>query len=122
MVHYIMNQAVKDGSLHSCISALEKRGDYSGSTIEQVIQRSSKIAADLAVTVNRTFEPVLNDPRIDDPEYSVLEGEEYRIEEKVAEASAERPELFNRLIMLTSACLEETGMVTRYVVRSMTRN
>ncbi len=122
MVHYIMNEEVKDGSLHSCISALEKRGDYSGSTLEQVIRRSSKIAADLAVTVNRTFEAVLNDPRIDDPEYSVLEGEEYRIEEKVAEASAERPELFNRLITLICACLEETGMVTRYVVRAMTRN
>ena len=52
----------------------------------------------------------------------MLEGEEYRIEEKIAEASAERPELLNRLITLMSACLEETGMVTRYVVRAMTRN
>jgi hypothetical protein len=72
--------------------------------------------------VNRTFEAALNDSRIDDPEYSVLEGEEYRIEEKIAEASAERPELLNRLITLICACLEETGMVTRYVVRAMTRN
>jgi hypothetical protein len=122
MVHYIMNEAVKDGSLHAFISALEKGGDYSGSTLEQVIRRSSMTAADLAVAVNRTFEAALNDSRIDDPEYSVLEGEEYRIEEKIAEASAERPELLNRLITLICACLEETGMVTRYVVRAMTRN
>ncbi len=52
----------------------------------------------------------------------MLEGEEYPIEEKIAEASAERPELFHRLITLMCACLEETGMVTRYVVRAMTRN
>ena len=89
-----MNEAVKDHSVHPCFSALEKRGDYSGSTLDQVIRSSSKIAADLAVAVNRTFEEVLKDSRIDDPEYSVLEGEEYRIEEKIAEASARDPSCF----------------------------
>ena len=122
MAHYIMNEAAKDHSVHACLSALEKRGDYSGSTLDLVIRGSSKVAADLAVRLNRTFEVVLNDSRIDDPEYSVLEVEEYPIEEKIAEALAERPKLFNELIALMCACLEETGMVTRYVVRAMTRN
>ncbi len=121
LVHYMMNAAAKDHSAHAFLSALEKGGDYAGSTLEQVIENGSKIAADHAVKVNRTFEEVLDDPRIDDPEYSVLESDDYRIEEKIAEASGERPQTFHQLISLICPCLEEAGKVTRYIVGTVTR-
>ena len=119
VAHYMMNEAVKNRSAYACVSALEKGGDYAGRTLDQVIRDSSKVAAHLAVDMNRTFESALNDPRIDDPEYSVLEQEDYPIEEKIAEALNEKPELVQRLIMLMGLCLEQTGMVTRYVAYSL---
>ncbi len=120
VAHYVLNEAVKNRSVHACVSALEKGGDYAGCTLDQVIMRSSKVAAGLAVDLNRTLEGVLNDSRIDDPEFSVLE-KDYPIEEKIAEASAQRSELFHRLIMLISVCMEQTGMVTRYMAHSLTQ-
>jgi hypothetical protein len=119
VAHYMINEAVKNRSAFTCVSALEKGGDYAGRPLDQVIRDSSKVAAGLAVDVNRTFESVIDDPRIDDPEYSVLE-EDYPIEEKIAEAMRERSELFQRLIILMSVCMEQTGMVTRHVAHSLT--
>jgi hypothetical protein len=119
VAHYMINEAVKNQLAYACVSALEKGGDYAGCELDQIIRGSSRVAAGLALDLNRTLEAVLNDPRIDDPEYSVLE-KDYPIEEKIAEAQRARPELFQRLIMLMSVCMEQTGMVTRYVVHSVT--
>jgi len=121
VAHYMINEAVKNRSAYACVAALEKGGDYAGCTLHQVIRRSSKIAAGLAVEANRTLEGVLDDPRINDPEYSVLE-EDYPLEEKIAETLRERPELFEGLTMLMSVCMEQTGMVTRHVAREMVRD
>ena len=119
LANYMINETVKNRSSYACVSALETGGDYTGCELDQVIRGSSKVAAGLALDLNRTFERALDDSRIDDPGYSVLE-EDYPIEEKIAEALRERPELFERLIMLVSVCMEQTGMVTRYVVHSVT--
>jgi hypothetical protein len=120
IVHCVINEAVKNRSAHACLSGLEKGDDCRGCTLDQVIIGSSRIAAGLAVDLNRTLEGVLNDSRIDDPEFSVLE-KDYPIEEKIAEASAKRPELFHRLIILMSVCMEQTGMVTKYMAHSLTQ-
>ena len=115
----MINEAAKNRSEFACVSALEKGGGYAGRALDQVIRDSSKVAAGLAVDMNRTFERALDDPRIDDPEYSMLEQEDYPIEEKIAQALRERPELFQRLIRLMSVCMGQTGMVTRYVAHSL---
>ncbi|HTY23824.1 MAG TPA: hypothetical protein VMC85_11870 [Desulfomonilaceae bacterium] len=118
-IHYLINDAVKRGSVHRWISALENDGECSEGPLQQVMKTSSKIAVDLAPAVNQTLEALINDAEIDDPEYLVREEDGYPVEEKLAEARAARPELFQRLVELVGACMAETGRVTRYVARTM---
>ncbi len=116
LAHYIINEAVKNQSAHVCLSGLECGGDYGSSSIDRVMMDSSKVAAGLAVEVNRKLEEMLKDTRIDDPEFSVLE-KDYSIEEKVNEAKSDRPQVFRRLMDLMSLCLQQAGMVTRSIIR-----
>jgi hypothetical protein len=118
VAHYMINEAAKNRLEFACVPALEKGGVYAGCRLDQVMRDCSKVAANLAVEMNRTFERVIDDPRIDDPEYSVLE-QDYPLEEKIAEALRERPEIFDRLTMLIGVCMEQTGKVTRYVIHSL---
>jgi hypothetical protein len=56
----------------------------------------------------------LADPRLDDPEFSVENGTEYRIEERVLRSAADRPEVYELFLRGLVAPLRETGRVTRF--------
>ena len=59
---------------------------------------------------------LMDDPRINDPSYSLAKDEAYRIDEALPSAGRERPEVFDDFIRQVSVCLARTGEVSRYAV------
>ncbi len=83
------------------------------------MKEASKIPAQSASEANRLFEHIIDDPRIDWPDYFVDEDANYPMAAKLAAASVERPEAVERFMRILADCFSETGRVTRYVVNAM---
>jgi hypothetical protein len=121
VVHLWLNEAVKKCDPHPFLIALKGQGDSAEGTLNDVVRESAKIAAEKGFDVNRGLERILNDPLLDDPSYFVFGGPPYPLEQRLADASAHRPQAIREWTELLSACLVQTGRVTRYMVREVGR-
>lgn len=121
VVHLWLNEAVKKRLEHPFLIALKGRGECAEGTLNQVLRESAKIAAKRAFQVNRGMEKLMVEPLLDDPTYFVLDEPPYPIVQKVADACARRPEEARKWIEVLSACLAQTGKVTRYIIREAGR-
>jgi hypothetical protein len=129
IVHYLLNEAVKNSADHPFLRALAGeicRGGFQtrpyrpiepSMDIRSLMKESSRVAADLARQIDRTMMALMDDPRISDPHYSLNKDREYQIEETLQSAGRERPDLFDDFISLVSVCLAPTGEVSRYAVQ-----
>jgi hypothetical protein len=128
-VHFLLNEAVKKRAEHPFLRALAGeicRGGFEARPyqsiapqigIRSLMKESSRVAADLATQIDRTMMALIDDPKINDPRYSLDKDRTYRIEETLHSARRERPELFDDFIRLVSVCLVRSGEVSRFAVQ-----
>ena len=64
---------------------------------------------------------LMDDPRINDPSYSLARDEAYRIDETLPSACKARLKPCEDFIKLVSLCLARTGEVSRYAVEVIAR-
>ncbi len=118
IVHFIMNESAKNSIEHPFFRALQGLGKAPDNTLLRVMTECSTFPAKIARTADRVMTAFMNDPRIEDPDYSFEKDSIYRIDLEVLEASQRRPELLERFIRIVSDCLMETGKATRYAIRT----
>jgi len=80
------------------------------------MKESARIAGSLARRTDKTLVGLVNDPRINDGDYSVGDNFSCPLERSLEEAAQERPTLFNEFLQIITMCLLQTGRVTRYAV------
>ncbi len=124
-VHFLLNEAVKKRVDHPFLRALAGKTPQGGfetrpywpidskKNIRSLITESSQVAANLGRRTDRALMALMDDPRINDPSYSLAKDEAYRIDEALPSAGRERPEVFDDFIRQVSVCLARTGEVSR---------
>ncbi len=127
-VHFLLNEAVKKRVDHPFLRALAGESPSGGfqtrpywriepeKNMRPLMKESSRVAADLARRTDRTLMALMDDPRIDDPSYSLAKDEAYRIDDTFPSACTTRLEPCDDFIKLVSLCLARTGEVSRYAV------
>jgi len=115
-VHFMLNRAAKNESDHPFLEALVRDGDAFQGTFDGVMKESARAPAYLAPQIDHVMVRAINDPRVEDVNYSLEEDPEARIDYSLAKAAAERPHVLQELVDLVCACLSQAGKATRYTV------
>jgi hypothetical protein len=118
-VHFVLNDAVKNGSAERLLKALAGSGESAQGPLSHLMRESSRIPAGRAVEVNRLLERIIDDERLNQFDYSFTEGADFPMALKFANAATERPRVLERFLELLALCLSEAGKVTRHVVNAV---
>ena len=116
IVHFMLNDAVKNQTNHPFLRALAGEADSFPESLDEVIKEAGRIPARLARRIDSVMVRLIDDPRIDDVNYALEDDPNVRIDQVFPEAAAERPHLLDEFVELVCACLSQTGRVTRYTV------
>jgi len=119
IVHFMLNNSVRNGIVHPFLRALDGDADSYGGTLEEVMRESARIPARLAPRIDRLAVRFVNDPRVEDVNYSLEYDQDARIDQVFPKAAAERPQVLQELVDLVCTCLSEAGKVTRYAVKAL---
>lgn len=116
--HFLLNDALKKGSHRRLVRALSRGGDVQGNSVQAIMRQCARVVSPVAPRVNVALEKLMEEPRLNDPTYSLDTDFDYRIDRTIPQAARERPKSYERFLTLLAACLAEAGKVTRYIVRT----
>jgi len=119
VVHFILNDVFKKRYSHPFPKALENSCGTPTGPLKRVMRQSARIAAGTAWTTDRTLDRLLEESRIDDPQYHAWEDHDYPLADRLAEAALERPRYLKEFTDTVCISLAEAGRITRYVVRRL---
>jgi hypothetical protein len=117
VTHFLLNDAVKRYSTHPLLLSLAGGGESTEGTVGAVMKQAASVAASLAAKADESVARLIDDPRIEDPRFSLADHPDYDIEETVWTAASDRSDAFEQFMELLCACLAEAGKVTRLTVR-----
>ncbi|MEW6531001.1 MAG: hypothetical protein AB1473_09210 [Thermodesulfobacteriota bacterium] len=119
IIHFLLNEASKKDRSHALLRALKGDDDFGAITIPAAIELSTRKAARAAIRANAAMEALMQEPRLNDPEYFLADDHTYRIEETLPKAAAERPQQYQAFIKLVCESLRDAGRITRYCIRRL---
>lgn len=118
-VHFALNDAFKNWINHPMILSLAGEGDAHTGTLGSVIRETAGYAASIALETDEAIMDLMQEPRIQDPTYSVGDDQSYRIDQELPQAGYKRPNQYERFIRVSCSALSRTGRATRFAVRRM---
>ena len=119
IIHFLLNEAFKKDRSDPFLNALRGDDDLGTITIPVAIEVSTRKAARVAIRANAAMEVLMQEPRLDDPNYFLADDHMYRIEETLHKAAAERPAKYQEFVKLVCESLSDAGQITRYCVRRL---
>ncbi len=123
-VHYLLNRALKTEPDSPLLQALRQAEPARATTVRSLMVQCGGVAAGLAVRADRALMRLIDDPRIDRPDFSLAEGMDYDMDETIRSAAEVRPEAYRAFLAVVSRALTQAGGVTLYClerVRSSSR-
>jgi hypothetical protein len=116
VVHFALNEATKKYANHELFMALASGGTHPGGTLRSVMENVAANSAKKAPELSRALGCLMEDPNLDDPDYSLIEDKSYAIGETLPRAASERPLFYERIMELVGECFVDVARVTRYSV------
>ncbi|HMK35537.1 MAG TPA: hypothetical protein VK463_10745 [Desulfomonilaceae bacterium] len=116
LVHFLLNDAVKKCQRHAFLDALRGAGHAATGTLRGVMRRSSHMVSSMARKTDRCLADLVQAEKLLDPDYILEHDEDFCPDVLVSAAARLRPGAHDRFVDAVSACLAETGKVTRYVL------
>jgi hypothetical protein len=116
VIHYTLNEAAKKFATHELFLALAEGGAHPGATLRSVMEDVAGNSSGKASELSRALGCLMEDPNLDDPEYSIMEDNSYRIEETLPRAARDRAIFHDRIMELVGECFVDVARVTRFAV------
>ncbi|MEW6114331.1 MAG: hypothetical protein AB1664_19515 [Thermodesulfobacteriota bacterium] len=117
IIHFLLNEAFKKHRSDPFLNALKGDDALGAVTIPAAIEVSTRKAAGAAIRANAAMEALMQEPRLNDPDYFLADDHAYRIEDTLPKAAAERPRQYQTFVDLVCDSLRDAGRITRYCIR-----
>jgi hypothetical protein len=121
VVHFLLNNSVKKGLDHPFLQALSQGEEAGIQPLPTLLTEAARIAVSSARRTDKVMFEMINEPRIEDPNYAAGDDLTYPLEGLLSDSLRHRPLLYHEFVELIAKCLVQTGTVTRFAVERVMR-